>query len=287
MVVFFRNKSSILPAWFMLSIGLLGTANAQVYTVGACPGSPNAYTALVSAIGKVSDDKALRSCLERWEKEAALTRFRVEIYYFTKNPSSKASERRVLLWQKRSSAQSSLLATLSGTQSTAGRGGLRSDTKPGDNQRCFFQDTTVVIDTLRIRRGDFRADTPPELTINGKTYHLPATRDGNEWLLSASALNGVPTGRHLTVAVKLGPDESARSVSLYLFSPDDRLQFVQSLRNWMNTDAVNCRQLNDRLFEYLAENWGGKDCASPALYAYAQRMAIQRLIQVEHIPCRP
>lgn len=260
-----------------------GQTNSGPYRVGLCPGPPIAYQQLVSNVKKVTDtkqDKAMTQImgyLKNWDAAAKLSRYRVEI--------KRLGTRETWVWKKAGDRKPSEFG-LASVESTAGRGdGLRAG-RPGDNQRCFFQDTTLAIDTLYIRRGEFAETVVPTLVIDGRAYSLPLSHNRAEWLLSASVLPGLAPGQYHTAIVKLG-DEAPLSLTLYLLSPDERKQLVESVTNWASFESMNCQQLITRLSQYLDQNWGGKTCAGSALYAFAQRIALTRLLQSNHVACTP
>ena len=250
------------------------------YRVGLCPGSVGGYHTLARQVAglpvpdKGQNEVLLRKYLSDWRKSENLSRFQVAIHY---------PDKKVRFWQ--ASASETGLFFDESVSAAAGRGGLATDAKPGDNQRCFFQDTTVVLDTLRFRLGDFSPDTRFTLNIGQESYAVPLNAERTELMLYAGMRPGLPTGRYLPVRMAVNDETSL--ATLYFLSTDDRAQLVRSLRDWTADQAPSCSELPDLLVTYLTRNWGGKQCVSPALYLSAQRKVIKRLLQTEQIPCTP
>ena len=273
----------ILKIGFVLTLLATLTAHGQSkYRVGLCPGSAKNYQILATNVNRLNtlrdhshDDDSLKKYLNDWVKRENLKRYQVAIHF----PDNK-----VRFWQSSAGEKGSFF-NISSIGTAAARGDLATNTKPGDNQRCFFQDTTVVLDTLHIRLGDFSPDTPFTLVINQKKYSLPLNAKRTEFLLYAGLLPDSPTGRYLSASITI--DKETNPVILYFLSADNRAQLLRSLRDWVAVDPPNCTELPDQLVAHLTSNWGGKQCVSPALYYSAQRQAIRYLLRTEHIACIP
>ena len=285
----------ILKLGFVLAwLAVYAVHGQSKYRVGLCPGTVEGYHTLAKKVAtlplpdknqdeatrkrnetllKQNDDR-LQTYLREWAKDQKLNRFQVAIYCPDKN---------VRFW--RASEGGKGLFFNESVSAAAGRGDLATDAKPGDNQRCFFQDTTVVLDTLHIRLGDFKPDTHFTLIVNQKKYPLPLNANRTELLLYAGLLPDSPPGRYLP-ATMLVEDEK-RPVTLYFLSPNDRAQLVRSLRDLVADQPPACTDLMALLLSHLTWNWGGKQCVSPALYYSAQRQVIRNLLRTEQISCTP
>ena len=277
----------------LLLVPLTLCAQQPKYRVALCPGPVDAYKKLVKQVRELpvptgeeyaqktkaqyeANEKTLKEHLNEWDKtvrKLGLQRYQVEIRY---------PNRQVRFWQSDNDNKPGLFnATVS---AAVGRGtGLNLVAKPGDNQRCFFQDTTIVLDTLRIRLGDFSPDTRFVLSVGQKTYPLPLSANRTELLVYAGLLPASSAGRYLPATVKI--EEESYPVTFYFLSPDDRAQLVRSLRASMDEEPATCRDLPDRLMAYLTRNWGGKQCGSLGLYLSAQRQVIRNLLRTERIAC--
>ncbi|GAB3942762.1 hypothetical protein GCM10028805_07860 [Spirosoma harenae] len=278
----------------VFSLAFLATLTAQgqaKYRVGLCPGSATAYLTLAKQVSTLpvpkpnstpsemeevikKNEPLLKKYLTDWVRAEKLTRYQVAIHY---------PDKKVRFWQPTSGGEGTFFNESVST--AAGRGELNTDVKPGDNQRCFFQDTTVVLDTLHIRLGDFTPATRFALIVDKKSYPLPLNAQKTELLLYASLLPDSPTGRYLPITMTI--EDEVRPVTLYFLSPDNRAQLVRSLRAWTRDDQPPCTELPERLVTFLTHNWGGKQCVSPALYHSAQRQVIRNLLRTEHIGCTP
>lgn len=271
----------ILKLGFILSLlATLPVYGQAKYRVGLCPGSVEGYHTLAKQVANLpvpdqgQNEALLQKYLTDWRAREKLSRFQVAIHY---------PDKKVRFWQ--ASASEKGLFFEQSVSAAAGRGGLSTDIKPGDNQRCFFQDTTVVLDTLRIRLGDFTPETRFTLTVGQKTYALPLNAGRTELLLYAGLFPGIKTGHNVPVQVAI--DNETYPVTFYFLSPAERAQLVRSLRDWTVDQSPSCSELPELLVAYLTRNWGGKQCVSPALYLSAQRRVVKSLLQNEQIVCTP
>ena len=266
----------------LLLLATLPVFGQGKYRVGLCPGSVQAYQTLARKVSKLAvpdkgkNDDSLKKYLGEWASGEKLARYQVAIHY----PPPTA---RVRFWKKTQVEKGTFFEE--SVSSAAGRGNLSTATQPGDNQRCFFQDTTVVLDTLHIRLGDFSPDTHFTLLVNQQKYPLPLNADRTELLLFAGLLPNSPTGRHLSATMQI--ETETRPVTLYFLSPDDRAQLVRSLRDWVADEPPGCTDLMELMLSHLTWNWGGKHCVSPALYNSAQRQVVRNLLRTEQISCTP
>ncbi|GAB4034611.1 hypothetical protein [Spirosoma gilvum] len=259
------------------------------YRVGLCPGSQAGYLTLAKQVASLpvaqpntsqynelvrKNEELLKKYLTEWVRAEKLKRYQVAIHY---------PDKKVRFWQ--SSAGEAGTFFNESVSAAAGRGGLDTAMKPGDNQRCFFQDTTVVLDTLRIRLGDFSPQTKFTLVVNQKPYPLPLNTERTELLLYAGMLPNAIPGHYQSATVSI--DAESYPVTFYFLSPDDRAQLVRSLHDWTADEQPLCSDLPDRLVAFLTRNWGGKQCISSALYNSAQRQVVRNLLRTEHINCTP
>ncbi|MBD2704489.1 hypothetical protein IC229_27865 [Spirosoma sp. BT702] len=260
-------------------IPLVGLGQGK-YRVGLCPGSVQAYRELAETVDKITGNETkatndLIYALMKWKSNNnKLTRFQVAIHY---------PDKRVRFWRLGNNGEATFFAVAAST--AAGRGDLNTQAKPGDSQRCFFQDTTVVLDTLRIPLGNLNPDTRFTLTVNEKNHALPLNADRTELLLYAGMLPELPAGRYLPATVTMV--DEVHPVTFYFLSVDDRAQLVRSLRDWTSNDSPACTELPDELVSFLTQNWGGKQCVSPALYNSALRRVAKNLLRAEKISCEP
>ena len=278
-------------AFFLALLATLTAYGQAKYRVGLCPGSATAYLTLAKQVSTLpvpkpnsppreieellaKNEPQLKKYLTDWAKTEKLTRYQVAIHY---------PDKKVRFWQPASGGEGTFFNESVST--AAGRGDLNTDVKPGDNQRCFFQDTTVVLDTLHIRLGDFSPATRFALMVDKESYPLPLNAAKTELLLYAGLLPGSATGRYLPITMTI--EDETRPVTLYFLSSDNRAQLVRSLRAWTTDEQPPCTGLPDRLVAFLTQNWGGKQCVSPALYNSAQRQVIRNLLRAEHIGCIP
>lgn len=150
--------------------------------------------------------------------------------------------------------------------------GTRTVGRPtSEDINCFFQDTIVVVDTLRFFTG--RLDKVKFiLKIDNVENELPRDVNTSEVLISSTILKNVPTGTYKSFIMLVQENQQIQERSkgiLYILSKIEKHSLLEALEN-RNNEGINCRELFNEAIVLLSEIWGGKNCANSDSYNYTQ-----------------
>ncbi|WAC13095.1 hypothetical protein [Dyadobacter pollutisoli] len=162
----------------------------------------------------------------------------------------------------------------------AGVLGTRSMGEPSKEEiSCFFQDTLVVIDTLRFYTGLPATNRFIIQSASGE-MDIPFDKSSEELILAANAFSNLTPGDYKGVTIYSEKDKKRQEIGrtvLYLLSPEERESLKATLLN-KRAEITDCEKFVSESLTFIQNFWGGKICKKSGQYDYAQEEALRRLI---------
>jgi hypothetical protein len=163
---------------------------------------------------------------------------------------------------------------------SAGVLGTRSMGEPSKEEiSCFFQDTLVIIDTLRFYTGIPATSRFIIRSASGEA-DIPFDKSSEELILAAKAFSNLTSGDYKEVTIFSEKDKNLEKIGhavLYLLSLEEKESLKATLLN-KRAEIADCEKLLSESRLFIQNFWGGKICSKSGKYDYAQEEALRRLI---------
>lgn len=260
---------------FSLSLGLflfavyLNVLAQPTYKVNFCSGSKPARLALKQYLNTYRNDspEEIIPYLQHWAKQY---RMAVAIIELQRNKDQKYFH-----WHSRQTRQGSHLVE----QQPAVLGTRSIEPPTADDIACFFSDTLVVADTLRLLTGRAVSYQFVVRTATGE-WIIPRDKVTGELLVFAPTSNKAEAGHYISAHIWSKAGNQTLDVGqgiFYFLSSDERRQVRAALLNRLD-EKTQCDTMLGQALPFLESMWGAKHCDYRGLYDLAQAASLKRLL---------